>query len=605
MPMYGPQQRDLKGGMRRAPPAVSVLPWKHAATAVYQPSQLSAAGTTSMTRKAHFARDTITALRLGYITSYRTVTLGRQNLGAALPIKAWIEYPSGTYTAVPFSGSTAPTLADNTLTISDATPVSIPNGAQFWIWTWSNGQCPAGTTSISNFLNSSMGEGSVSSATASQVPTAPSATVPGGQTTIYMPTVMILAQTAVKSSIVFGTSRTISQGSPTTNSSLDRGAICRAIGPNMAYANFGIQGDSASPWLHDPVLPQIAAYFTHIIGNDVTNDAYVQVGTLAGMQAYDQRWAARFNGKPYLGQTIEPNATGTPWQTTAQQTVTAQGTVMAAWNAALHSSYFAPFLDVGGPVIDPTSLNLWAANSTGLTTDGLHPDETGVLSQVATATSGTTWLAQILAAANLSTTFVPTATSVSAAFSTAAPKFGTGNLSSGNLAVYGISPTSYPSTYCGWFKTTTTGSYTIFGQGNHTSATIASGAIGGTAGGKAFTASGTYNDGAWHHIAIVTTQTGGVLYVDGAQISTSAAPITAPTVTGFAFAIGAQGRASLSGGSPSFVGSCDEFTTWNYGMTAAQVAAEFALTLPHVGTEAGLIALMHLDDATIIMGSGA
>ena len=84
-----------------------------------------------MARKAHFARDTITALKFVFVNGSAGPGPGEIGTGATLGIKAAVEY-AGASAQILFSGAASVTVPDQTVIESDWTTVSIPNGALFF-----------------------------------------------------------------------------------------------------------------------------------------------------------------------------------------------------------------------------------------------------------------------------------------------------------------------------------------------------------------------------------------------------------------------------------------------------------------------------------------
>ncbi|MBB5714767.1 LamG-like jellyroll fold domain-containing protein [Sphingomonas aerophila] len=96
------------------------------------------------------------------------------------------------------------------------------------------------------------------------------------------------------------------------------------------------------------------------------------------------------------------------------------------------------------------------------------------------------------------------------------------------------------------------------------------------------------SDGARHHVALVMTPTGVTLYLDGAQVGSSATAFWQGAATD-KFGVG-----NFNSTDTTFLwtGTLDEVAVWS---TAKYSAAFTPPTTPYVGSETGLIGLYHLD----------
>jgi probable HAF family extracellular repeat protein len=112
------------------------------------------------------------------------------------------------------------------------------------------------------------------------------------------------------------------------------------------------------------------------------------------------------------------------------------------------------------------------------------------------------------------------------------------------------------------------------------------------ASGAGLEAVGGYNDGQWHHAALVVNSNGGSLYVDGVLKSTvgwigSAGPVT----TTQPLEIGAY-----PGTAGFFEGELDEASIWNVALTQSQIQSYMHESLS--GNESGLLAYYRFDDGS-------
>lgn len=577
--------------------------FRQVATATYFPAALSAVSTTSMIRKGHFARDDITALKLGYSTAYTNTTVGGEApLANDLPIKAWIEYPAGNYVSVLFGGSATPTLLNDTANLSDATAIVIPNGAQFWTWTWAGARA-AQTLTYNGSLNASLGEGCIVATSA--VPTAPSGSVPGTTNIVAFSPCVILAQTTAKSVVIYGDSRAYGVAD-TVDANLNRGALMKTLAPSMACANLSTAGDRTGGILagssgtgnfnHRLYWSQ---FFTHVLDEYGTNDFYVSLANnVPAVMGHKDRLRAKFSGKVYVTNTVEPNSTSTDaWATTVNQTATTISGYFTAYNQAIRASGIT-YLEISTPTSSALDSGIWGA---GYTADGLHASPTGIAAQVA---AGSGFYGTVAAAPTLTYAWAPIATNLSAVFTTTGQRFGTGFLSAGGLTNFGLHPVGGSFTIEVWAKQTTLRSGTLVGSNGVAITVSAAGVVSGTLPGQTLTGTGaSIVDGLWHHLAMVSTPTGAKLYQDGVEVGTVTANRTILNPNARAFGIRGVGAANLASVTNNVNDpALDELAIWAISKYTGAFTPPAA---PYVGNETGLVALMHLDDATIIVGPGA
>lgn len=578
------------------------LPWTQAATSTYMMALSGTASTTQMTRKAHKTVSAVTSLRLVYPDYYVSPTKGEVAVGS-LPVQAWIEYPSGTYTAVAFGGSTTPTFSNGGNNASDPTAVTIPANTQFWTWTYcASASCPRVGQSGEAVLKNSFGEGAKIASSA--VPTTPSASQPsaGGDTAGLMP-IAILAQTGAPGLCFFGDSRVYGQKDLTV--SLDRGVYAPSLSGSYAYLNAGVAGDTEVAFLGSPGRRDLAQYCTVVADEFGTNDMYLNSGTAAGAGEWKRRAVWTFLGKRYITSTVEPNTTSTDaWATTANQTATAVDAIFTTYNGDMRGAgYVQQYFDVSDGLSSARDSGIWGAT---WTSDGLHMNLTG---SAALVSSGVVAPSKVAALTPSTYVWTPTVQSNSATYSTAAPKFGTGNLSGGNLAVYGTYASTAPYTVEGWIKTTSTNTaQTAFGSAGNDSITMSAAGFGtAVINGTSLTGTITINDGAWHYIALTAEIGSQHFCVDGALSASASGAQGVVKASSNAFAVGGLGRPTIAGTTAQIVGSEDEVAIFNYSKwTANGNACPAAPTQAYTGTEPGLISVMHLDSAsTVVMGPGA
>lgn len=571
--------------------AASPGPFRQVATSTYTPNNLSAVNNSIMTKKQHYTRDTVSALQLvfpGWYVSATTAGAGQERLPVSnLPIQAWIEYPSGTYTAVQFSASANGTLVAGTNLVSDILTLAIPNNAQFWTWTYlgaGGGRVPY--TSLTGVLTT--GEGS--SLATSGVPTVPSSTPPNatnGQ--IYGP-IAILAQTSIKSVIIFGDSRVA--GVQDTSGAPDRGNTARALGPTMAYANLGVSGDWAATLCGGQLRMALLPYFTHSVIESGVNDIWNASSPAANTLAVTNRLTARMNiaGLAAVRTTLEPISSSTDgWTTVANQTpASPTDGRLTTYNDSIRA-LGVPYLDLSTGVSSALDSGIWnvGAGAAAWTPDGIHENSAGA---IAMATYGSAWPTTVQNATPAVPSFNSNFTPTGASYSTGVFA-GTKCLSGGTgTACLGVQPGAPPFTMEGWIKAASIPAANAcpFGSGDFAYFLVSpsTGRLQVFCLGVNAVYAANICDGAFHHIAVTQTLTGVTLFVDGVAVGTgSGVPTKQVSQTGFAL------RVYSSSGSP-FAGSIQEIVLWNYVRYTTTFTPP---TSPYVGTEAGLQFLWHLN----------
>ena len=87
----------------------------------------------SNSRSPHVARTALTSIQVVFPGWYINGSLNETAPGAAITIKASVEYPAGTFTQLLFSGVTSGTVPNGGYLVSDALTVSIADGETFWV----------------------------------------------------------------------------------------------------------------------------------------------------------------------------------------------------------------------------------------------------------------------------------------------------------------------------------------------------------------------------------------------------------------------------------------------------------------------------------------
>ena len=171
-------------------------------------------------------------------------------------------------------------------------------------------------------------------------------------------------------------------------------------------------------------------------------------------------------------------------------------------------------------------------------------------------------------------------------------KFGTAALSGGfgtAPASIGLSGTTF--TWEAWVKLPAAPGAPIVAFGSaaagYLGANAAGNAVCNVAAGNTTITGPSITDGKWHLLDLVGQPSGIACFVDGAVAGTSTVAEIVPPAAGFA--VGTMG---LYPSSNEWTGELDEVSVWN---TARYKAAFTVPASPYSGTEAGLVALWHLN----------
>jgi hypothetical protein len=310
------------------------------ATRTFIPNTFNGTNKQIMSRTFHYARDAITSLQLVIPNFYFNLLASPGSTeagpGSGTSITASIEYPAATFTQVKFSGSATGSPADNSLLVSDAVSIAIPNGAQFFVRTWfsnANG-IMFGLYSSSNGL--STGDGTVFGVTT------PDLTMSGSITqatnVVGVAPCAIIAQTRKASVYLLGDSRVFGLRD-TGDSSGDLGELARSLGPTLAYINGGCPGDRSVDFTtgtHGANRRALMAYTSHMISNFGINDVTAGNSPASVLSAY-QTITGYHPGPKYIC-TIAPQTTGA-WTLAngSDQTVTANEANRVSLNTSIRS----------------------------------------------------------------------------------------------------------------------------------------------------------------------------------------------------------------------------------------------------------------------------
>jgi lysophospholipase L1-like esterase len=338
-------------------------------------------------RTYHYARDNITAAQLAFPGWAVTAGTGEVNITASYTVAASIEYPSGTFYQILFSGSATGTVGAGATLISDVNKnVYIPNGAKFYTRIFFTGQYspllqpggnpPAFILDIAN--------GDATDNGASNLTLSGTITDAGGGT--FVPPCAIIGPTTRPSIGLVGDSRMVGYGAASAIANVgDSGEAAITLGPRFAYINTGVYGDTIASYVATSGSAStkrraLLAYCSHIINeygvNDIVDNA-VSAATVTADTLLIYGFAG-IAGKPIFQHTLMGESTSTnSWATTAAQTTVAQNSVLNTFNATVRTGGlpYTGYHDPVVPIATSTTSGIW--NAPGYTTDGIHCTQTG------------------------------------------------------------------------------------------------------------------------------------------------------------------------------------------------------------------------------------
>lgn len=602
------------------------LAGKQVATGGYLPNVLSSTSTNAMmTRHCPFMRDNVTSFK-NVLPGFVSTPLVSNYLGMEITptsnrtYNEWIEYPPsssiGPLTQITCSGSTTCTAPAGSFVTTDAASVTIPNGAQFCTWVYE----PSGTpliytgnfTKVNGFLNeTSCGnvcEGTIMGS--SGVPSTPTLFTDNQFGKLGAVPTAIIATTTVKSVYIGGDSR--AQGvQDSADSTGDLGNVARAIGPTTPYINGGNSGLRLSAFIFSNTNQLAMAKLTTSIASELVVNDWYQFGNtpLVSILAYKYREANIYKkaGLPYTWFTVEPV------DTTTDACITTTNQTPASWNSiriSYNNTLRAGVVGISGygeiaNAIEANVSNVLAQDggywfTPNQSPDCVHEARTGNLAVA--AYGGVSPSAIVNALPPTITDPGTDLTMVSPTYDTATPKFGTASLSGG----YGtnqtaIVPGAGPLGVAIWVKPSSSALGTALGSGPLSIGTNASCFMNIRLGNGSNVAetSTSLCDGNWHWISATsvptsTSLTTVTMYIDN----------VVPTggTTTYNMASGSDAASLLAytvrtlattPGTLNFPGEVDEAIIFNNNLSNFTAVP----TVPFTGSEAGLIAVQHLDSS--------
>lgn len=365
------------------------------ATRGLQPDMINSTNRQVMSRTPHFSRTLITSFRIIIPNWYINSSLVETGSGSGLDVTASIEYPSGTFTRVTFSGSITGTVPNNSLLISDPITVTIPDDTLFWSRIYG-----VSTTGIVQLSSQGIGATALGNGLEQGVSGITDKTMGGTVTNVsqgYGP-IALIGTTSYPSylmigdSIMFGTTDVIQP-----NGFGDIGPWARAVGPLYGYVKCARTGDTAFRLVSSHTnRGALFKYATHFITNYGSNDLFVSgrssaqlqtdLTTISGYQA-----SLGIGGLSYFS-TISPrNQSSDGWITLinqSQSNAAAEANRITV-NTFLRGLTIGPIFETANALESSLNSGLWLVNPSAnfYTPDGTHPTSDAIISLMMPAIS--------------------------------------------------------------------------------------------------------------------------------------------------------------------------------------------------------------------------
>lgn len=365
------------------------------ATGVVIPNaEIDSATFSSNSRTRHIARTAITGLGVAeanWSVRYDSSTFNSDELPNSGPVTVayGIEYPVGTFTRITWTGATSKTIAAGVTAASDVMPISIPNGAVFFIRKYLTSSFGSvyvyynGTTgNVADLANGEAYAFSLSSIIADQSISG-TITDGGGGQNIGRPAA-IFGPTTKPSFYIWGDSIARGVADIYSGTSGDLGEIARAIGPYFGYINGAIAGQSAIAvnqnfTLHARQIALAQAYTSHMFSQMGFNDLQGGTNSVATVKAALQACWTAYNASRIYQSTITPKVTSSDsYATLANQTVDGGNANRISFNDSLRVggvSGIKGYFEFADTVESSRDSGKWIVNGTAnyATADGTHP----------------------------------------------------------------------------------------------------------------------------------------------------------------------------------------------------------------------------------------
>jgi len=340
-----------------------------------------------MFRTAHVMRahGGVTALQVGFANFYVPISGIEAGVGATTTFTGSIEYPSGTFTQLKFSGSSSYICPDNSIALSDLTNVTIPEGAVFWVRMYSTSAAGIIFTSCTNAnLNVQMGE-SLTYGVSGVVDQTMGGTVPlaDAGVTVHRPC-CILGYSSTAVPYIVGDSRGANPLDTAAFGILETGHA--VLFNDLPYLNVSTGGARTTSWTTSAAgraqRVALSAYATHGVQFLGINDLNIPTPA-ATIQANRQAIAGYMPALQWWQVTIDPytSASTDSYATIANQTVGPNEAIRVAINTWVRAGAtpFAGYFDIADAIESSRNSGKWKVSSTQgpFTVDGLHANQAG------------------------------------------------------------------------------------------------------------------------------------------------------------------------------------------------------------------------------------
>lgn len=313
--------------------------WRQFATACYAPRETLTdagvpTGTQMMSRSSHFARASVTTLKIA-IPNWVWAAHAEAGVGGAPTCEASIEYPAGTFNRLLFSGADVGTLPSASYLLSDQLSISIPSGAQFWVRIYRSG-FSAGMVPIVLRRISALGEQSAyGTAVANMVM---GGTIGNTGSPQFKPCAIITDNASLTAPLLLGDSRCFGVGESGDGQG-DTGELARGFGMDVGYINMGIGSDRSDWWLASHTnRASMAQWCSHVVCQLGINDLGASRTAAQLMQSIKDIRAV-FPDKPFYQATVTVSQASVGAQATFNAARVAFNDILRLWVAEF-SGYF-------------------------------------------------------------------------------------------------------------------------------------------------------------------------------------------------------------------------------------------------------------------------
>lgn len=328
-----------------------------------------------MARSHHIMRTAVNAIQIQTPNWYNYTEL---STGGTQSITQAVEYPAGIMTRVLFGGAVTGTIPLSSALLSDVVPVNIPAGADFWVRTWISG-----SGIVFNSQNDAANGDAINYGVSGIADQTMGGTITNLGSFILTPSA-IIGLTKQPSVYFVGDSRVAGTGDSFSGATSDLGELARSIGPQFAYINGGISGNSIQEFVSVHALQvALSAYCSHVIIELGINDA-TNSRTANQIEADLNTAQGYFTTQPVYQTSKPPVTTSTDsFATLVNQTTDAGNGVRVTVNdwVRTNPAGYAGYFEIANVVESSQDSGLWAVNGTAnwYTADGTHESHTAYL----------------------------------------------------------------------------------------------------------------------------------------------------------------------------------------------------------------------------------